>query len=126
MLAGAGLVFGSLISCASLPIYKTLMTENKISVPVSLFTQSDLHIVRTTNTEYDIALRKEKDATYTALLLRCTHADNQLTSTGNGFICSLHGSKFNSEGAVTKGPAEHSLKRYSTQIISDNIIITIS
>ncbi|MEP7171575.1 MAG: hypothetical protein ABI855_19545, partial [Bacteroidota bacterium] len=61
MVAGVSFVLGSLSSCASLPIYKTVIAENKISVPVSLFVQSDLQIVRTPNAEFDIALRKEKD-----------------------------------------------------------------
>lgn len=126
VMASAGFMLGSLSSCASIPVYKTVMDGNKISVPVSLFAQSDLQIIRPKNSEYDIALRKEKDETYMALLMRCTHADNQLTSTGNGFFCNLHGSRFDREGGVTKGPAELSLKRYATQIISDNIIITIS
>ena len=126
MMAGAGFIFGSLSSCVALPVYKTIISESKISVPISLFAQTDLQIVRTKNAEYDIALRKEKDATYSAILMRCTHADNQLTSTGNGFTCNLHGSKFDSEGAVTKGPAELSLKKYPTQVISDNIVITIN
>jgi len=75
---------------------------------------------------YNIGLKKEKDGTYTALLLRCTHADNQLTPTGNGFKCTLHGSAFDNEGRVTNGPAERALKRYPTQVESNQIIIQIS
>jgi Rieske Fe-S protein len=116
----------SMSSCVSFPIYKTLIIDNKISVPVSLFTYSELQIIRSKTSEYDIALRKEKNETYTAILLRCTHADNQLTSTGNGFVCNLHGSKFDSEGLVIKGPAEFPLKKFSTEIIADNIVITLN
>jgi Rieske Fe-S protein len=125
-LVGVGLIVNSLSSCSQLPIYKTAITENKISIPVSLFTQNDLRIVRPIQLDYDIALQKETDGTYTALLLRCTHADNQLTSTGNGFACNLHGSKFDKEGKVTKGPAEHSLRRFTTKVDSDIIIINLN
>lgn len=124
---GAGLVAASaLSSCAALPVYKTTIANNKVSVPVSLFTQSDFQIIQPKDLFYNIGLRKEKDGTYTALLLRCTHADNQLVSTGNGFTCNLHGSTFDKEGLVTRGPAERSLKRYPTEIISDQIIIHLS
>jgi len=75
---------------------------------------------------YNIGLKKEKDGTYTALLLRCTHADNQLIPAGNGFKCTLHGSAFDNEGHVTQGPAERPLKKYPTQIISDQIVIHLS
>jgi nitrite reductase/ring-hydroxylating ferredoxin subunit len=123
---GAGMAIGSLSSCATLPVYKTTMADNKISVPVSLFAQSDFQIIQSKGLYYNIGLRKEPNGTYKAFLLRCTHADNQLTPTGNGFSCSLHGSAFNKEGQVTRGPAEQSLKKYQTEIISDQIIIHLS
>jgi Rieske Fe-S protein len=123
----AGLLMGSsLSSCSSVSVYKTASNQNKITVPVSLFAAADLQIIRLRDSEYDIALRKEQDGNYTALLLRCTHADNQLNSTGNGFYCTLHGSRFDKEGTVTKGPAEHPLKKFTTEIINDNIIIHLT
>lgn len=124
---GAGLVAASaLSSCATLPIYKTAIANNKVSVPVALFAQSDFQVIQPKDLFYNIGLRKEKDGSYTALLLRCTHADNQLITTGNGFKCNLHGSTFDKEGQVTQGPAEHSLKKYKTEIIADQIIIHLS
>ncbi|MDB5154973.1 MAG: Rieske (2Fe-2S) protein [Mucilaginibacter sp.] len=123
---GAGMVIGSLSSCATLPIYKTATADNKVSVPISLFAQSDFQIIQLKDFFYNIGLRKEKDGAYTALLLRCTHADNQLTPMGNGFKCNLHGSAFDKEGQVTQGPAEHSLKKYQTEVIADQIIIHLT
>ncbi|MDB5024021.1 MAG: Rieske (2Fe-2S) protein [Mucilaginibacter sp.] len=123
---GAGMVVGSLSSCATLPVYKTVTANNKISVPVSLFAQSDFQIIQPKDFYYNIGLRKEKDGTYTALLLKCTHADNQLTPMGNGFKCNQHGSAFDQEGEVKQGPAERSLKKYNTEIISGQIIIHLS
>lgn len=124
---GAGLVAASsLSSCATLPVYKTTVANNKVTVPVSLFAQSDFQVIQPKDLFYNIGLRKEKDGTYTALLLRCTHADNQLISTGNGFKCNLHGSTFDKEGQVTQGPAERALKKYQTEIIADHIIIHLS
>lgn len=124
--AGAGMMIGSLSSCATLPVYKTTMADNKVIVPVSLFAQSDFQVIQPKDLFYNIGLQKEKDGSYTALLLRCTHADNQLMPTGNGFKCNLHGSAFNKEGQVTQGPAEHSLKKYQTEVISNQIIIHLS
>jgi Rieske Fe-S protein len=124
---GSGMFIGSLSSCATaLPVYKTDVADNKITVPVSLFANSDFQLVQPKSLYYNIGLKKEKDGSYTALLLRCTHADNQLIPAGNGFKCTLHGSSFDNEGRVTMGPAERPLKKYQTQIISDQIIIHIS
>jgi len=128
MAVSAGMVIGSLSSCATVPMYKTGITDNKITVPVDLFANSNFQLIQPKNLYYNIGLRKEADGTYTALLLRCTHADNQLVTSGSGsgFTCNLHGSKFNSEGQVTNGPAEHPLKKYPTQVVSNQIIIKIS
>jgi nitrite reductase/ring-hydroxylating ferredoxin subunit len=123
---GAGVTIGSLSSCATLPVYQTAVDANKIIVPVSLFAQTDFRIVQPQNFFYNIGLQKEKDGTYTALLLRCTHADNQLTPTGNGYKCNLHGSTFDKEGQVTQGPAERALKKFQTELNSGNIIIHLS
>lgn len=126
MAVGAGMVMGSLSSCATLPVYKTTVVNKQVAVPVTLFAQSDFQIIQPKDLYYNIGLRKEADGAYTALLLRCTHADNQLMPTGNGFKCNLHGSAFDNEGKVTTGPAEHSLKKYPTEVISDQIIIHLS
>src|SRR5438876_4520684 len=88
----AGLMMSAFSSCAPSLIFHTSISKNKISIPLSLFAQSDLQIVRAKNYDYDIAVRKEPGGFFLALLMRCTHADNQLTNTGNGFSCNLHGS----------------------------------
>lgn len=124
-LASVGLAASSLSSCSNLPIYKTTVHNNQITVPVVLFAQSNLQLIRPVKSDYDIALQKGKDGTYAALLLSCTHSENQLSSTGNGYICNLHGSRFDKEGHVLKGPAALPLKKYPTSIVSDNIIITL-
>lgn len=123
---GAGLTLASVSSCSPTVIYRTTVTENKINVPLSLFAESDLQIIRPSGFENDIALRKEQNGSYTALLLRCTHADNQVSTTGNGFVCNLHGSTFTKEGEVTKGPAQRPLKKYKTEINPDTIIINLT
>jgi Rieske Fe-S protein len=125
--AGAGMLMGSLASCGSvLPAYKTQVADNKISVPETLFSATDFQLIQPKGMYYNIGLKKEKDGTYTALLLRCTHADNQLTPAGNGFKCTLHGSSFDNEGHVTNGPAQRPLKKYPTQVESNQIIIQLS
>ena len=85
-----------------------------------------MQIVRAKEYPYSIAVRKETDGNFIALLMRCTHADNPLTNIGNGFNCSLHGSVFDKDGTVKKGPAANPLKNFSTEIISDQLIIQLN
>ena len=126
MVVGAGLVLGDLTSCSSLPVYKTEIENSTLKVPLSLFTENTFRIIRPENFDYDIAVQKQKDGSYNALLLRCTHAANQLTYTGSGYSCNLHGSKFDATGAVTRGPAEHSLKKFPTRFSKDVVVIFLS
>ena len=126
LVAGAGMLVSSLSGCATLPVYQTAMANNQVAVPVSIFAQSTLQLIQPKGLYYNIALKKETNGTYTALLLRCTHADNQLNVDGNSYHCSLHGSTFNQQGQVTTGPAERSLKKYTTEVVNDQIIIHIS
>lgn len=124
---GAGMLIGSLESCGTtLLAYKTPVADNKVTVPETLFATTDFQLIQPKGMYYNIGLKKEKDGTYTALLLRCTHADNQLIPAGNGFKCTLHGSSFDNDGHVTKGPAERPLKKYPTVVESNQIIIHIS
>jgi Rieske Fe-S protein len=123
---GAGWAVTGLSACAHLPVFNAELRDNKIAIPLSVFDAAALQIISIKGMEYNVAVRKEKNGSYTALLMRCTHADNQLNSTGNGFVCTLHGSAFDKEGAVTQGPAETSMKRFPTAITGTNIIITIN
>jgi Rieske Fe-S protein len=120
---GSGALMGALSSCSTLPVYETTILNKQVLVPASLFAKGNLQIVQPKSYYYNIALNKEADGTYTALLLKCTHADNQLNVTGNGYRCSLHGSAFNSEGQVTNGPAERPLKKLKTELTNEHIII---
>lgn len=123
-LAGAGLLAGSLSSCASLPVYSTEMTGSAIEIPISLFSSQPLQLVKAAGLQYEIAVEK-KEGSYRALLLRCTHAENPLTFTGSRFMCPLHGSVFDEDGRVLKGPAERPLKNLATSIQGDQLTILI-
>jgi len=92
-------------------------------VPLNLFEKNALQIVRPAGWYYDVAVQKNDDNSYTALLLQCTHQENQLTVTGTGYHCSLHGSDFDKQGNVRKGPAEQSLHHFETSV--DNNVLNI-
>ncbi|MDQ6889087.1 MAG: Rieske (2Fe-2S) protein [Bacteroidota bacterium] len=127
LLGASGFIAAQVQSCspASFPIFKTDVTDKKVSVPLSLFNKSPFQIIRPKNMFYDIAVRKKEDNSYEALLLLCTHQENQLTVTGNGYNCSLHGSQFDKDGNLLKGPAERPLQHLQTLTAGTNLIIQI-
>ncbi len=113
-------------AAAKAKVFKVALNDkNEAELPLSLFEETTLQFIRVKGSFYDIALHKEEDGTYTAMLMKCTHMDNQLVLTGEGFRCSLHGSEYDKKGTVTKGPAEAPLLIYPTALTETSVLITI-
>ncbi|MBS1916243.1 MAG: Rieske (2Fe-2S) protein [Bacteroidetes bacterium] len=127
MLAASGYLFSELAACspAAYHVFKTEIVNNHVEIPLTEFAQSSLQFVRPNGWYYDIAVQKKADNSYEALLLQCTHQSNQLVPNGNGYTCSLHGSQFNKDGDVTKGPAEKPLKHYPVTVNQDKLSIQL-
>jgi nitrite reductase/ring-hydroxylating ferredoxin subunit len=123
---GSGYLIGALSSCSSFPTLDTDIVEGTIRVPLTAFAQGELLILRVRSLIYDIALRKYPGNSYTAILLRCTHAETQLSASGDAYACSAHGSRFDSEGHVMKGPARKDLERFGTEVMEGNILIHVA
>ncbi len=122
LLGAAGYSLLNIESCApASSVFKTTITNGDLNVPLNLLDKNALQIVRPAGWYYDVAIQKNTDNSYTALLLQCTHQENQLTPTGNGYHCSLHGSDFDKQGNVRKGPAELPLHHFDTSV-SNNIL----
>ncbi len=127
LLGASGFFAAQLPGCspASYSIFKTEAIDKKVTVPLNLFDKSPFQIVRPKKIFYDIAVQKKEDKSYSAIQLLCTHQQTQLTVTGNRYTCSLHGSQFDKNGNVRKGPAEKPLLHFKTVISDENLIILI-
>ena len=124
--AAGGSVIAGVASCSpsiGKNSFKPVIKDNQVEVPLSLFDSQAFQVVSPEKYQYEIAVEKKAAGIYTALLLRCTHYQNQLTPTGNGFTCPAHGSRFDKEGNVLRGPAETALQHLNTQIIKNNLLI---
>ncbi|HEX4850269.1 MAG TPA: Rieske 2Fe-2S domain-containing protein, partial [Puia sp.] len=97
--------------------------DNSVQLPVSAFAQSNVQFIRPRGWSYDLVVQKKSNDQYECMLLQCTHQQNQIIPTGNGFVCNLHGSHFDKDGNVVKGPAEIALKKYKTEIEQDKLVI---
>lgn len=127
LLGAAGYSLLQLESCAATSsVYKTAITDGNLNVPITLFDKTAVQIVRPNGWYFDVAVQKNTDNSYTALLLQCTHQENQLTPTGTGYHCSLHGSDFDKQGNVKKGPAEKPLQHFETSVSNDILNIHIN
>jgi cytochrome b6-f complex iron-sulfur subunit len=74
--------------------------------------------------EARIAVIREKGELY-ALDLVCTHLGCTLAVTPTGLTCPCHGSSFDRQGNVLKGPADRPLTRYAVQVGKDGISVSL-
>ena len=126
LLGTAGAAVAQLASCSpsvGQHIIKTEIIDNKVIIPAAAFDSNPFQIISPKKYPYEIAVQKEADGTYKALLLKCTHYENQLQPAGTGYSCSLHGSRFDKGGRVLKGPASEPLIRLKTTLTATDIFI---
>jgi Rieske Fe-S protein len=128
LLFATGLLIPALSGCGPAPyqVFQTEVSNGEVSVPMTVFDKSPLQLVRPNGWYYSIAVRRKEDQTYSAFLLKCTHQDNPLTASANGYACSLHGSMFRADGRVAKGPAERMLKAYPITIGQNHLVIHLN
>ncbi len=67
------------------------------------------------------------DGSYKALSAKCTHMGCTVAfePTGDYFLCECHGSEFNIDGKVLKGPATKPLPVYIVSISGDKIYVSV-
>ena len=62
---------------------------------------------------------------FAALSSICTHRGCTVDLAGPGLKCPCHGSQYDREGRVTRGPAARSLTRYLVRTSGDELIIEV-
>lgn len=100
------------MSLASSPI------ENKNTRAVVLYNNGNSAIL----------VEHNSDDTYKALSGICTHQScvvSEFDGTNSVFVCPCHGSQFDLNGNVKKGPATIKLGSYSTRVENSSLIITL-
>lgn len=124
---GSGFLTSALLSACKTPlgVIKSVASNDIVSIPLAEFDKSDYKIIRVSNYDYDLAIQKNKDGTFSTLLLKCSHANQPLTKTGNNYYCTAHGSQFTHEGVVTKGPADRNLTQLATNVAGDLVKIQL-
>jgi Rieske Fe-S protein len=73
-----------------------------------------------------IFVRREGE-TFVALSALCTHAGCVITWNGvSQYDCACHGSEFNDDGTVKRGPAAAPLKTFAAALAGDTVTITLT
>ncbi len=69
------------------------------------------------------ALLISKQGGFSALSLVCTHLGCTVEQAENGFRCPCHGSHYDAQGIVERGPARQSLKRLKVEVSSQGHVL---
>ena len=88
--------------------------------------QRPFMVVELKNQAHPIYLRRIDANSFTAVLMQCTHQGNDLNAHDGYLSCPAHGSEYDTDGRVTEGPAEDSLKRYTVTTDEQYIYINIA
>lgn len=68
-------------------------------------------------------LVRADEGRYIALSSVCTHLGCQVRKLPQSFRCPCHGSTYDLEGTVLRGPAQRPLMRYRTETVEGGVII---
>ena len=69
------------------------------------------------------AILIHKQAGFSALSLVCTHLGCTVEQKPDGFTCPCHGSHYDENGNVTRGPAKKSLRALRVELTQNGILI---
>ena len=80
--------------------------------------------VQATTGTYLVA--RTAQSTFTAVTAVCTHEGCAVTGFANSlYVCSCHGSEFNTSGSVVKGPAASALRQFPAAFAGNVVSISV-
>jgi Rieske Fe-S protein len=125
-----GFVSPTLISCGDDPTSSnTTDTGKSITVDVSALDTSGKAVRSDSPSGRPLIIIRRAGETFVTLLLICTHQACQgqdLSNSTSAISCRCHGSTFDLEGNVTKGPATVDLSSFPTVYDSSTKKVTIT
>lgn len=114
----------SLESCSNIASVSSSYDKKRIKIKKDEIGDKEMVIVRNIALPAPILFIHKKDTSPSALLLLCTHNDCELKPTGTYLYCPCHGSEFENDGRVTKGPAIKNLKEFAVTESDTNYYLT--
>ncbi len=114
----------TLESCAggkSLPL-----VNNAVHVPKSMLDPNGTAIVSAKGVSGKLMVTRRPDGTYSALSLSCPHMGGAVKEKDGMLKCPWHGSTFDLDGALTKGPAKTGLTKYTVEEAGEELRVLVA
>ena len=128
-LAGTGLALGGLLGCATAITYQATVVDGRIPLLRSELEQlggiEKPVVVRVPDLPDPIVLIPTGEKNFRAVSGRCTHLGCEIRPSKNFLVCPCHGSTFDLNGGVVRGPAQKPLPTYPVEIKNDRIKIVM-
>lgn len=117
----------ALASCAALVSTTVTPVNGEVRLAIRNFTQLDqpggyLKIVPAGETAPIYVLALESGA-YAVVSPICTHLQCTVNIDGAQLLCPCHGSTYDREGRVLRGPAERPLRRFPARVTADGELV---
>ena len=125
----AGLACSELTACAGTPRYRGVveggtLALNRAEIDALLAEHSAI-VVEAPGWGEALVLSRSPKQEFSAVGARCTHMGCQVRPGGRFLTCPCHGSTFDLEGRVVRGPAAKPLARYHVSETSNTLNIKV-
>lgn len=123
-LTAAGCASTMLPACATTPTLRPSTTETG-SLRIDLAELAPEHDAWYVATGAGPLILMRADESFSAVSGICTHLDCRIRLNGNFLRCPCHGSTFEPDGTVIRGPAKRPLPTFAVRIDDDSLEITV-
>ncbi|MBK9175301.1 MAG: Rieske 2Fe-2S domain-containing protein [Flavobacteriales bacterium] len=106
-------VAASLEGCASTS--KLAITDGVLTMPLDNLRKDGSAIVKADGLSNKLMISKRADGSFSAVELNCPHKNGPLKEKGGQLVCDWHGSAFELDGKLLKGPSKSGLKSYPVE-----------
>lgn len=117
---------GLLQSCASLNVRQIAPVDGALLLPLlqhpELLQAGGIITVQPLGMENPIIVSSLGNNRFAAMSPICTHLGCTVDVEGERLVCPCHGSTYDREGRVLRGPAEEPLSRFSTNVTSEGVL----
>jgi Rieske Fe-S protein len=125
-----GLTFSGALSCAVTATYRGVVRDGRLLVDIKLYPELENPgggvIFELQDLPKPILLINVDGKNFKAISAMCTHMGCTVSLSKNFILCPCHGSTYNLEGKVLRGPAQKDLKNYKLKKNNGRIVININ
>ena len=125
--SGVSAATGLLTACASIAVRPVTALNGRVQLALAQYPElteagGSLRI-RPDGTQDPIYVLAVGDRRFAALSPICTHLGCTVDIQGDRLVCPCHGSTYDRQGTVLRGPAERALRRYPVDVTGDGIVV---